>query len=57
MARKKWERVVFSADCDEETGDCPNCGIDYAECDCIGPTEDDVEYKFDKDGVMWGRRV
>lgn len=50
-----WLRVVFSADCDEY-GECPNCNIDYAECECPGPTQDDVyEYRFDADGVMWAR--
>lgn len=51
----EWKRVIFSADCNED-GDCPVCGIDYAECDCPGPTEDDVEYE-ERAGVLWGRRV
>lgn len=51
----EWVKVVFSDDCDEE-GNCPNCGIDYAECGCPGPTMDDeYEYMFDEAGVMWAR--
>lgn len=39
-----WVPVVFAADCDED-GDCPVCGIDYAECPCPGPTQDGYEYR------------
>jgi DNA (cytosine-5)-methyltransferase 1 len=49
-----FSRVVFSAECDED-GNCPNCGIDYADCDCIGPTEDECEY-IEIDGELFGRR-
>ena len=49
-----FERVVFSAECDED-GNCPNCGIDYAECPCLGPTEDGVTYR-EINGVLYGRR-
>lgn len=51
-----WQRVIFSADCDED-GDCPVCGIDYAECACPGPTMDGYEYREDKAGVMWARKA
>ena len=51
---KGFERVVFSADCDED-GNCPNCNIDYADCECVGPTEDGVEYR-EVNGVLYGRR-
>ena len=52
-----WLRVVFSADCDED-GNCPQCTIDYADCGCPGPTqEDDYEYREDADGVLWARRL
>lgn len=34
-----WTPVVFASECDED-GNCPNCGIDYAECHCPGPTQD-----------------
>jgi hypothetical protein len=49
----KWRRVIFSADCDED-GNCPVCGIDYAECKCPGPTMDDYEYR-EKNGVLYAR--
>jgi hypothetical protein len=40
-----WQKVVFSADCDEY-GDCPICCIDYSECPCPGPTmEEEYEYR------------
>jgi len=40
-----WKRVVFSAECDED-GNCPICGIDFGDCGCPGPTqEDEYEYK------------
>lgn len=42
---KKWRRVVFSAECDED-GNCPVCKtIDFGDCDCPGPTQDGMEYK------------
>ena len=55
MKRNPWQQVVHSCECDDE-GNCPICKIDYAECECIGPTEDDVEYQV-RDGVHMGRRV
>ena len=50
-----WQPVVFYADCDED-GLCPHCGDDYSECECIGPTQDGVEYR-EVDGVLYGRRL
>lgn len=51
-----WKRVVFSGDTDED-GNCPVCGIDYADCGCPGPTQDD-EYKYyERDGVLYARRL
>ena len=54
---KAWKKVVYSADCDE-WGNCPVCAIDYAQCDCIGPTMDEkeVEYKW-ADDVLYGRLI
>ena len=51
----EWVKAVYSADCDED-GNCPVCNIDYAECDCIGPTmdENEVEYKW-VDEILYGR--
>lgn len=50
-----WQRVVFSSECDED-GNCPFCEIDYAECGCPGPTQDE-EYEYcERDGIMLARR-
>jgi hypothetical protein len=49
-----WVRVVHSAECDM-LGNCPVCGIDYAECSCPGPTQDDLyEYKIYR-RILWAR--
>ena len=54
MDANPWRRVIFSADCDE-LGNCPVCKIDYAECDCPGPTmHDEYEYRTIK-GVLYAR--
>ena len=56
--RKKdgWERVMFAAECDPDgDGWCQVRDVDPAECDCIGPTEEGVEYR-EIDGVLYGRR-
>jgi hypothetical protein len=54
--KRKWVKVVFASDCDED-GNCPVCGIDYADCNCPGPTMDDeYDYKVDKDGELWARK-
>ncbi len=50
-----FSRVVFAAECDDE-GTCPQCGDDFGDCDCIGPTEDDVEYIW-IDGELYGKRL
>jgi hypothetical protein len=57
-----WRKVVFAADCVYEEWDeemecaiCPNCEIDYSECACAGPTQDD-EYEYAEfNGVMYAR--
>ena len=55
-----YSKVVFADDCREcEFCDdviCPVCDEHYADCDCIGPTEDDVEYE-EIDGVIYGKRL
>ncbi|MEY9493734.1 hypothetical protein [Bradyrhizobium elkanii] len=51
-----WRRVVFAADCDPDTDECPVCGIDYALCDCPGPTMGDYEYS-ERGGVLYGRKA
>ena len=56
----KWQVVKFAGDSPE----CECCGEPWceehdthlADCDCIGPTEDDCEYK-EVDGVLYGRRT
>lgn len=43
-----WRRVIMLADCDINEDDeaiCPVCDVDYAECDCPGPTQDDL-YRY-----------
>ena len=53
----EWVKVVYSADCDED-GNCPVCTVDYAECDCIGPTMDEREVVYIwVDEVLYGRRL
>lgn len=54
-----WQRVMSAADmleC-EECGEpyCPECDAHYAECKCIGPTEDEAEFR-EVDGFMFATR-
>ena len=52
-----WQRVMFTAECDPDgNGWCAVRDIDPCECDCLGPTEDGVEYQ-EIDGVLYGRRT
>ena len=54
MSATPWKRVIFSADCDED-GNCPICAIDFGDCDCPGPTqEDEYEYR-ERGGVLQAR--
>lgn len=55
LRARPWKRVVFAAECSDE-GLCPVCGIDYAECDCPGPTMDEYEYR-EVNGVLWARAL
>jgi hypothetical protein len=55
-----WVKVVFAADLDKH-GHCPQCWIergeviDYADCPCPGPTqEEEFEYKQVR-GVLFAR--
>ena len=48
-----WSKVVYAAESDE-FGNCPVCGIDYSECPCFGPTQEDVDYKM-IDGELYAR--
>jgi hypothetical protein len=56
IMKNEWVTVSFSSGCDED-GNCGICGVDYAECECPGPTMEDYEYKFDEGGLMWARRI
>lgn len=53
----EWQIVMFTADCDPDgDGWCKVRDISPDECDCIGPTEEGVEYEY-RDGVLYGRRI
>ena len=56
---KGWQRVMSASDmieCEDcEEPFCPECQTHYSDCDCIGPTELDVEYKS-SDGIMFATR-
>jgi len=51
---RKWIRVVLASECSQD-GNCPQCGIDYADCPCPGPTQDGHEYK-EINGLLFARR-
>lgn len=55
-----WKKVVFASDlplCEDcEEPWCKKHKKHYADCDCIGPTEDEVEYR-EVNGVLYGRRT
>jgi hypothetical protein len=63
--RDGWVPVVHAAEClningepageDDEPLICPICEIDYAECPCPGPhQEDEFEYQ-EAGGRLWAR--
>jgi hypothetical protein len=54
LVRRPWQKVVFAADCDED-GNCPVCGIEYADCDCPGPTMDGYDY-VERQGELYARK-
>lgn len=57
----EWKKVVFADQCDSYDEDrefliCVECGDDYADCPCPGPTmSPDWVYKENKDGELWAR--
>jgi len=60
VSPRGWSKVMSAADmleC-EDCGEpyCPECDTHYADCECIGPTEDEVTFK-DVDGVLFGTRL
>jgi len=58
--KSKWVKIVFA----DELPDCECCGEKvckkhrkhYADCACLGPTQEDVDYKMIK-GVLYGRLI
>jgi hypothetical protein len=61
--KRGWKQVVCAADCiyeewdeDHECPTCPVCGMDYSECDCPGPTQDDLYDYKEIDGVLYARK-
>lgn len=67
LAINGWKKVVFLGECIyedwDETGEfpiCPNCLIDYENCSCPGPTQEDendnpLEY-MELNGNLYGRK-
>lgn len=58
-----WRQVCFAAeqcDVDPDTGElhdlCRDCGSDYADSPCPGPTQDGFEY-VEHDGLLYARRL
>lgn len=52
-----WKLVKYSGDLLNDEGEhdeCPDCGIDFADCDCYGPTQDGIAYQW-IDGFLFGR--
>lgn len=39
--------------CCQEEAYCAECEAHFADCDCLGPTQDNVDYKM-RDGVLYG---
>jgi hypothetical protein len=60
VAPRGWQKVMCAADmlecefCEEPF--CPECNAHYADCNCIGPHEDEVEFK-EVDGVLFGTKI
>ena len=58
MTQEGWSRVVFASNLDS----CDMCGEPwchvhnkhYAECDCIGPTQDGYEYE-EINGILYAK--
>lgn len=50
-----WMPVQFSADCDPDGDDwCSVIDASPSDCQCIGPTQDGIEY-MEKDDMLFGR--
>jgi hypothetical protein len=58
-SNRRWVKVRSAADCKK----CPDCGDPwcskhkkhYADCECVGPTQDGYDYKTVK-GVLYARK-
>lgn len=56
LASQGWIKVVYAAEVGSDDA-CPQCGGDYSDCPCPGPTMDDeYDYQQDADGVLWARK-
>jgi len=61
--KENWIKVVFASDCiyedwddDKECPTCPQCGNDYSDCPCPGPTmEDEYDYK-EVNGILYAKK-
>lgn len=53
-----WKIVVFADECKPcdmcEEPVCYICDTHYADCECPGPTQDEVDYE-EFDGALYGR--
>ena len=57
-----WIKVVFASDCKLcemcEEPVCPVCDVHYSDCDCPGPTQDDMyEYKQLDNGDLLAKLI
>jgi len=59
-----WKRVVFADECIYEEWDndmempiCPECGIEYADCNCPGPMQDDIYEYTEINGELYARLI
>lgn len=61
LEKDGWKLVSFAADCGvREDGDldleCSLCGLDYVyECQCPGPTQEELYEYREIDGVLYAR--
>jgi hypothetical protein len=63
-APEGYTKVVFASDCiyqdwdtEKECPVCPVCSVDYAECDCPGPTQDDLFEYLEVDGILYAKAI
>ena len=47
-----WKKVIHAYELDQD-GNCPVCNVDYADCECPGPTQDDeYDYKVENNELF-----